>query len=107
MTTKQPLTQRFGSRVRHLRKQRGWSIQKLAERSGLNSNFIQKLETGVQSVSLPYVEKLAAGLDITVQELFAFDEPVPEARKRLKVLVDKASEAEVLKLAKILEAILH
>ena len=105
--TKIPLTERFGSRVRELRKRRGWSIQKLSEKSGLNSNYLQKVETAAQSISLPYIEKLATGLEMKVQELFAFDEPVAEAKKRLKALVDKANERDVARLVKIIEAALH
>lgn len=101
------MTERFGARVRELRKRRGWSIQKLSEKSGLNSNYLQKVETAAQSISLPYIEKLATGLEMTVQELFSFDEPAAEAKKRIKVLVDKANERDVARLVKIIEAALH
>jgi transcriptional regulator with XRE-family HTH domain len=100
------LTAQFGQRVRALRRQRNLSLEALAARSKLNNTFLQKLETGRQSPTLDSIEKVSKGLGVPVAQLFAFDEPAPELRKRLKQQIDKATEAEVVKLARLIDAAL-
>jgi transcriptional regulator with XRE-family HTH domain len=104
---KKTLTARFGQRVRELRRRKNLSLEALAARAKLNSNFLQKLETGKQSPTLDSIEKVSRGLGVPVAQLFAFDEAAQETRKRLKQQIDKASEQEVVKIARILDAALY
>lgn len=50
--------QRFGSRVRELRKARGWTQEELAEASDLHENYISRLETGNQEPGLFVILRL-------------------------------------------------
>ena len=70
---------RFGSRIRQLRSDRGWSQEELADRAKLHRTYIGSIERGEQNISLLNIEKLAATLDIPLSELFApfTDRPTP------------------------------
>ena len=62
---------RFGSRVRQLRTERGWSQEELADRATLHRTYIGSIERGEQNISLVNIERLAATLDVSLAELFA------------------------------------
>ena len=57
-------------RVKDLRKQKGWSQQKLAEKSGLAFNTITKIEQGLsEHPNLKTLIKLADVLGVGLDEL--------------------------------------
>jgi transcriptional regulator with XRE-family HTH domain len=53
---------RFGSRLRQLRDERGYSQEELAERAGLPRNYVGGVEGGEQNVALENIVKLAKAL---------------------------------------------
>ena len=61
-----PDAARFGAILRQLREQRGWTRQKLAQRSGITPTYIGILEYGGNIPSLPTVLELieVLGADI-------------------------------------------
>ena len=60
----------FGSRVRYLRKLKNISQEELAFRSHLHKNYICDIENGRRNVSLKAIEKIAKGLNVSVDVLF-------------------------------------
>ena len=62
---------RFGTRVRSLRNDRGWSQEAFADRAGLHRTYIGSIERGEQNISLENIEKVAATLGVSLAELFA------------------------------------
>jgi transcriptional regulator with XRE-family HTH domain len=66
----QPLPEKFGERVRLLRKSRGLSQEKLAELANLHSTYISGIECGARNVSLINIGKIAEALKINLEELF-------------------------------------
>jgi transcriptional regulator with XRE-family HTH domain len=62
---------RFGTRIRQLRTERGWSQEELADRAELHRTYIGSIERGEQNISLLNIEKLASTLEIPLCELFA------------------------------------
>lgn len=60
----------FGSRVRALREQAGLSTNKFALMVGLSKSFIIQIEHGRRNISLDTIERIAAGLNMSVSELF-------------------------------------
>jgi transcriptional regulator with XRE-family HTH domain len=62
---------RFGTRVRQLRIERGWSQEAFADRAGLHRTYIGSIERGEQNLSLGSIEKIAATLGVSLAELFA------------------------------------
>ena len=61
---------RFGKVVREIRKERGYSQEKLAMEAGLDRTYIGGLERGERNVSLINIEKLSLALKIPISNLF-------------------------------------
>ena len=70
MADKISVTDKFGARLRMLRKERGLSQEKLAELSGLDRTYISGIERGIRNVALRNIEALAQALDLSISELF-------------------------------------
>ena len=62
---------RFGTTLRKLRDERGYSQEELAERAGLHRNYVGGVERGERNVGLENIVKLARALSISPRELFA------------------------------------
>jgi len=56
--------------VRELRRARGFSQEKLAERAGLHHTYVGGIERGERNLGLLNVEKIAAALSVSLAELF-------------------------------------
>lgn len=67
---------RLGRRVRALREDRGHSLDALAERSGVSRSNISLIERGESSPTATVLDKLAAGLGVTLASLFEDELPV-------------------------------
>ncbi|MDO9526993.1 MAG: helix-turn-helix transcriptional regulator, partial [Gemmobacter sp.] len=60
----------FGRRLLRLRRDRGWTLADLSERSGVAISTISKAERGVMALTYDRMAQLADGLDIDMTELF-------------------------------------
>lgn len=70
------LSQRIADRVRELRASQGLSLEALAHRSGVSRSMISLIERGESSPTAVVLEKLAAGLDVTLSTLLDLPAPV-------------------------------
>lgn len=68
------LKRQFGSRLRLLRIQKQMTQEQLAVAANLSVDFLSLIERGKSSPSFESLEKLAAALQISVKDLFNFDE---------------------------------
>jgi len=66
-------SQRFGRRVRALRKLRGMTQEGLAVRSGVSTKFIGEIERGLANPSLDVLERLARAFSLPSWELLRFE----------------------------------
>lgn len=66
------IKEKFGIRLRTLRKEKGLSQEELALKSGLNRPYISAIEKGNRNVSLEVMEKLAGAMDIEIRGLIDF-----------------------------------
>ncbi len=73
MADSSELQEKFGRRLRYLRRDRNLTQEQLAELTGRSVNAISMLERGLTSPSLETVVKLAQALHVDVGELFRFD----------------------------------
>jgi transcriptional regulator with XRE-family HTH domain len=65
---------RLGERVRALRRERGWTLEVLAQRSGVSRAMISKLERGEKNPTLVVAAKVAEGLGMNLSELVGVEE---------------------------------
>lgn len=61
---------RFGSAIRALREERGYSQEELAERAGLHRNYVGGIERGERNVGLENIVKLAKAMSVRTRDLF-------------------------------------
>jgi transcriptional regulator with XRE-family HTH domain len=64
----------LAGRLRALRVQRGLSLDALAQRTGVSRSMLSLVERGESSPTAVVLDRLAAGLGITLASLFADDE---------------------------------
>src|SRR5712692_8375416 len=74
------LNQRIAGRVRELRAAHGLSLDALASKSGVSRSMLSLIERGESSPTAVVLEKLAAGLRVTLASLF--DAPAAAAQTR-------------------------
>lgn len=63
------ILERFGNRVRELRKASGLSQEAFADKCGLDRTYISGIERGRRNVSLCNIEAIARALGISISEL--------------------------------------
>jgi len=71
----------LGERVRVLRRERGWTLELLAERSGVSRAMISKLERGEKNPTLVVAARVAEGLGVSLSQLVGI-----EARREIVVV---------------------
>jgi len=84
-------SERFGIHVRGLRRERGLTLEGLAERSGVSRAMISKLERGEKNPTLVVAAKVAEGLGVTLSQLVGVEEKrevVVVPRERRMVMYD-------------------
>lgn len=69
------ITERLAARVRDLRVTRGFTLETLAEKSGVSRSMISLIERAESTPTAVVLERLATGLDVPLASLF--DEPAP------------------------------
>lgn len=69
---------RLAARLRALRAERGLTLDALAERAGVSRSMISLVERGESSPTAAVLDRLAAGLGVTIASLFA-DAPRADA----------------------------
>lgn len=61
---------RVGTRLRRLRKERGWRLEDLAERTELSTAYLSRLESGERQPSLTALFSLARAYGVSFSSLF-------------------------------------
>jgi transcriptional regulator with XRE-family HTH domain len=102
--------QQLGQRLRHLRRVRGYTQERLAERTDISPKYLSSIERGGENPTLDLLGRLAQGLEVELYELFQF---APDARQptrlrqRLGRLVAEIRAEELPRLVRVLEALVH
>ncbi|MCX7424203.1 MAG: helix-turn-helix transcriptional regulator [Planctomycetia bacterium] len=69
MSPRASILERFGNRVRQLRKARGFSQEAFADKCGLDRTYISGIERGKRNVALRNIEAIADALALSISEL--------------------------------------
>jgi transcriptional regulator with XRE-family HTH domain len=67
------LRDKFGKRIKKLRKSREFTQEQLAERISMSTSFISSVERGIDAPSFETLDRLAEALGVNIYELFLFD----------------------------------
>jgi len=67
---KPDIRERFGFAVKDRRDELDLTQEDLAEKAGIHRTYLSDIERGSRNVSLINIEKMAAGLSLTMSELF-------------------------------------
>jgi len=67
MTT---LRNRFGKRLRRIRRNKDLTQEQLAELVGVSVDFVSNIERGKSAPSFPTIERLAEVLEVPLEEFF-------------------------------------
>ncbi|MBM1218875.1 helix-turn-helix domain-containing protein [Ponticoccus sp. SC2-23] len=82
----------LSSRVRELRKAKGWTLEQAAQKAGLARSTLSKIENDQMSPTYDALKKLAVGLGISVPQLFT---PTRTAQVNGRMAVARAGESPV------------
>ena len=63
------VSSRFGARLRELRKSRNLTQLRMAVNFGIDRTFISDVERGRKSITLPFLEVIAIGMEVSLSEL--------------------------------------
>jgi transcriptional regulator with XRE-family HTH domain len=69
MTARRTILEKFGNRVRGLRKAQGLSQEAFADRCGLDRTYMSGIECGKRNVALCNIEAIARALGVSISEL--------------------------------------
>ena len=62
----------IGKQIKKLREIKGYTQEKLAEKSGLSLDYIGKIEVNINKPGIKAILKIANALNVDIKELFNF-----------------------------------
>jgi len=70
MKDSQKILEKFGNRLRSLRKKQGLSQEKLAYKADLHRTYIGMIERAEKNITLINIQKIATALNVEIKDLF-------------------------------------
>lgn len=96
----------FGKHLRKLRKARGFTQEAFAEKCGLYYPHIGAIERGQKNISFLTMEKIAAGLEISLSELVAVPELEKTEKGKIIAMISEANQSNQKHLLKGIQYII-
>ncbi len=88
----------IGERIKNERKQKGWTQERLAEKSNTHPTYIGKMERGDKSATLDSLEKVVNALELKYVELFKDIQPTTDKDNKNHVLYEIINKLNLLSL---------
>lgn len=66
-------TEKLGSRIREVRKAKGFSQEKLAEKANISTKYLGEVERGESSISAVLLNDISLALNVSISELMQHD----------------------------------
>ncbi|MDD2309674.1 MAG: helix-turn-helix transcriptional regulator [Desulfuromonadaceae bacterium] len=97
----------LGARIKELRKRVGLSQDLLAEKVGIESKYLSRIEVGKRQPSLDLLERIADSLQVEMKELFDFAHHNNESTslKGIEIALAGASNEEMRLVFKLIKAV--
>jgi len=99
----------LGARIKELRKRAGLSQDQLAEKVGIESKYLSRIEVGKRYPALETLDNIADALQVGTKELFDFDHFQEGAAtpRGIDQLVQGASTDQLRLINRIIDAVLR
>jgi len=100
----------IGIRIKNLRRARGYSQERLAERIGINPKYLSSIERGQENPTLDLFIGLAQGLKVDLHEIFQIEHEGKQTkilRGELKALLAEVKDQELARTIRLLQALIH
>ncbi len=100
----------IGSRIKNLRRARGYSQERLGEIIGINPKYLSSVERGRENPTLDLFIRLSQGLKVGIHEIFLIEQEGLEPkflRKKLRTLVAEVKDEELGRVIRALGAFIH
>lgn len=95
--------QKFGAKVKEIRKQKKWTQEYLAEILNVDSRSLRKIELGESFPSINTLEKMLEVFEMSTVDLFDFDHLQPQ--EDLKMLIIKMIDSNPDKVTEIYKVV--
>lgn len=104
------VAQNLGSRIRTYRLKKGISQEELAFKSSLSTTYLGQIERAEKSPTVETLDKVANALDISIYDLFLFDEKIEDDNNnttlnKITAQLSSMSQDEQSELLKIIKNI--
>ena len=96
---------KLGKRIRSLRVSEKISQEELAFKAGISTTYLGQIERAEKSPTVEMLEKISKALDISLYELFSFDESIPAAIGRINAQLSPMSDKELSEVLKVIKNI--
>lgn len=96
----------IGLRIKELRKHKGLSQEKVAEKAETSPNYLSRMERGTENPTLDMLIKISDALDVEMREIFDFKHQVSSKvlRDTLKKIANELDEEKLRSAVKVLLA---
>ncbi len=81
------------NKIRAFRNSKGWTQERLAEKTGVHPTYISRIESGLKLPTLVSICKIAEALDVEVYELFIDEAKINSSDYKKKKLISIVSES--------------
>ena len=98
----------MGSRIRALRKAKGWTQEELGKHADASYKFLGEIERGVQNPSFAILVKISDALGVPLDELFRFESEGfnrKEMESRLQGIIKTLPDDEFRRILTMLRAL--
>lgn len=95
----------LAEKMKHYRKQMGISQEELASKTGLSLSLIRGIERKAANPTLSSLEKLAEAFEISLPELFNYNNELDDSKKITNVMVKELRQLPADKLRLMLQFI--
>lgn len=100
----------LGARIKALRKQKGWSQERLAERASISTQYLSNIERGKENPTLDLLLRLAESLKVSPADIFDFEADALDRKSlhaEIRNLVQTRDVERLRAALKVLRAILR